>query len=237
VALLDTPIVSDSDQLNQLLLPSLAVGEGDSGGSPSNTLTHGTAMVETLYRSLASASNDPEGTPVRILPIDIYAGKEASTTFDVLEGLLLAAASGADVINLSLGGADPSPLLQDAVQTLRSQGVLVVAAAGNQPTTAPVFPAAYPEVLAVTAVDRAGNIAEYANRGDFVDLAGPGTSIVQFDNQAYLGTGTSYASAFITGQAAAYLSAPEANPEAVDLLLRERYGLRARPENPPGAGP
>jgi len=233
VALLDTLVATDSPELSQLLLPTLAVGDSDPGSQPSDTLTHGTAMAETLYRSLASASNDPDGTPVRILPIDIYAGNEATTTFDVLEGLLLAAANGADVINLSLGGADPSPFLQDAVQTLRNQGVLVVAAAGNQPTTAPVFPAAYPEVLAVTAIDGDGNIAAYANRGEFIDLAGPGTSIVQFENQAYLGTGTSYASAYITGQAAAYLSAPEASPDVVDLLLRERYGVRDKPGDAP----
>ena len=56
-----------------------------------------------------------------------------------------------------------------------------------------------------------------------------------FLGASYLGTGTSYASAFITGQAAAYLSAPEASPEAVDLLLRERYGLRAKPQDTPRA--
>jgi hypothetical protein len=233
VALLDTPVATDSPELSQLLLPSLSVGDAGAGSRPSGTLTHGTAMAETLYRSLASVSNDPDGTPVRILPVDIYGDNEATSTFDVLDGLLLAAANGADVINLSLGGADPSPLLQDAVQTLRAQGVLVVAAAGNQPTTAPVFPAAYPEVLAVTAVDGEGNIANYANRGEFIDLAGPGTSIVQHDNQAYLGTGTSYASAYITGQAAAYLSAPEASPDVVDLLLRERYGVRSKPGDAP----
>lgn len=224
VALLDTSLASTSSELSQLLLPALSVEAG--APPPTEPLTHGTAMAETLYRSLAGASSDPEGTPVRILPVDIYAGKEATTTFDVIEGLLLAAANGADIINLSLGGTEPSPLLQDAVQTLRSQGVLVIAAAGNLPTTAPVFPAAYPEVLAVTAVDPNGKLADYANRGDFIDLVGPGMSIIQHDNHAYLGTGTSYASAYITGQAAAYLSAPNTNPDAVDLLLREHHGVQ-----------
>lgn len=189
-------------------------------------------MAETLYSSLASASDPETGTPVRILPIDIYGGKEATTTFDVLDGLLLAAAGGARVINLSLGGNEPSPMLQDAVQALRAQGVIVIAAAGNEPTTNPVFPAAYPEVLAVTAADRSGDLADYANRGEFIDLIAPGTSVFKHDQQAYLGTGTSYAAAYISGQAAAYFTQPQANPEAVDALLRQQFGLRQKPGPP-----
>jgi hypothetical protein len=227
VALLDTPIATDSPELSELLLPAVSVsGEP---AAPANSLTHGTAMAETLLRSLAEASNDPEGTPVRILPVDIYGGHEATTTFDVVNGLLAAAEQGADVINLSLGGEEPSPLLQEAVQALRSQGVVVIAAAGNQPTTAEVFPAAYPEVLAVTASDPSGNLATYANRGEFIDLVGPGSSVVQFDNQAYLGTGTSYASAYISGAAAAFLASPEADGAALDDYLRAHYGFRSAP--------
>ncbi|MFM1944145.1 MAG: hypothetical protein RI897_3127 [Verrucomicrobiota bacterium] len=230
VAILDTPVSQPSAELNNLLLPALSVG--DPSNPPSETVSHGTAMAETLYSSLASASDPETGTPVRILPIDIYGGKEATTTFDVLDGLLLAAAGGARVINLSLGGNEPSPMLQDAVQALRAQGVIVIAAAGNEPTTNPVFPAAYPEVLAVTAADRSGDLADYANRGEFIDLIAPGTSVFKHDQQAYLGTGTSYAAAYISGQAAAYFTQPQANPEAVDALLRQQFGLRQKPGPP-----
>ena len=74
---------------------------------------------------------------------------------------------------------------------LGERGVLFLAAAGNEPTTAPNYPAAYPEVLAVTAGGRNGQLASYANRGDFVDVAAPGSSIIHFDGKAYLVSGTS----------------------------------------------
>ena len=93
---------------------------------------------------------------VRILPIDVYGSNPATTTFDVGRGIYAAAEAGPTVINLSLGTDSNSPFLYRLIQDVSNQGVLVVAAAGNQPVTTPVYPAAYPEVLAVTASDRAG---------------------------------------------------------------------------------
>jgi hypothetical protein len=225
VALLDTAVAVDSPALKDFMLPALAVTE--SVAAVPQTLTHGTAMAETLLRSLALHSPEPGGSTVRILPVDVYGAQPVTSTFDIVNGLLVAAGAGASVINLSLGSEGASPLLQDTIRALRNSGVLVIAAAGNVPTDARVFPAAYPEVLAVTAADTHGNVAHYANYGGFVDLLGPGTSLVKFDNRVYQGTGTSYATAHISGAAAAYLATAGATPAGVEAALRQHYGYSA----------
>jgi subtilisin family serine protease len=223
VALLDTAVSPSSALLKEFLLPEVRIV--DSGEPPSDPLSHGTAMAETLLRALASVSTDPAGSPVRILPVDIYGGRPLTTTFDVVGGLAAAAREGAQLINLSLGSDGPSPLMEQTLLSLRDQGVLIIAAAGNQPTTQPVYPAAYTDVLAVTAASRQGEIAPYANRGAFIDLLAPGTSIVQVNQQAFVGTGTSYATAYISGVAAGYLARPNTTPATVTSALRQEYGF------------
>jgi thermitase len=140
---------------------------------------------------------------VRVLPIDVYGAGGVTTTFDVANAVARAAREGADVINLSLGGAEPSALLQRVLRQAVEAGALPVAAAGNQPTTAPTYPAAYGETLAVTAGDRRGAVASYANRGEFVDVIAPGTSIVDHNGRAYVVSGTSAATASVSGLATA----------------------------------
>ena len=104
-----------------------------------------------------------------------------------------AVSEGADIINLSFGGPDPSGTLARAINDAISQGVVVVAAAGNDGGATPNFPAAFPGVISVGALDSMGNIAPYSNRG--ADVFAPGT--------AYNGMqGTSFAAPYIAGQIA-----------------------------------
>ncbi len=226
VALVDTAVASDQSALKAFLLPTISVVE--SAAPTTSELTHGTAMAQTLLQSLSQTQRDPAGTTVRILPVDVYGQSPETSTFDVVRGLLAAAQQGPAVINLSLGSDGDSPLLRDTIASLSKQGVLVVAAAGNSPQTTLVYPAAYPDVLAVTAGDRSGQIAPYANRGAFIDLVAPGTSILQHGQQTFLGTGTSYSAAFITGAAAGLLSSPgERTASDVETTLRQRYGVQS----------
>jgi serine protease len=80
----------------------------------------------------------------------------------------------ADVINLSLGGGGPIAAAQVVFNQARAAGVIVVAAAGNDSSDIPTFPASYDNVVSVTAVDLNRNPAPYANFGDHVDVAAPG---------------------------------------------------------------
>ena len=198
VGLIDTPVQPLGGGLDAFLLPSIAVA-GES--QPNSGLpTHGTSMAETILRSLAAMGNG--GSSAQILPVDVYGKSPTSTTFDVAYGIYQAVNAGANPINLSLGSSGDSTFLHNVIQSAYQQGVLFFAAAGNEPVTTPTYPAAYPEVVAVTAGDRQGQIASYANRGSFVDIVAPGSSIVYFNGQAYYVSGTSAATAYATGMAA-----------------------------------
>ena len=103
--------------------------------------------------------------------------------------------------------------------------ILFFGAAGNQPTGNPTYPAAFPDVVAVTAGDRQGNIAPYANYGSFVDAIAPGTSLVDYQGQSYLVRGTSAATAYVSGTAAGYRAAGNP-PQNVETFLRQTLAPR-----------
>jgi subtilisin family serine protease len=125
---------------------------------------------------------------VRIRPVRVLGVGGFGEDYDVAQGVLYAAGlpadngangtvrapSGAQIINLSLGGPDTSTPLHNAIIAAANAGALVVAAAGNADTSAPSYPAAYPEVLAVAAVGPDGLRAPYSNYGPYVALAAPG---------------------------------------------------------------
>ncbi len=107
----------------------------------------------------------------------------------------------ADVISMSLGGPD-SPTLRDAVQYAYSYGVVLVAAAGNEGASQPSYPAAYPEVIAVGAVDSNYQVPSWSNRNH--DLAAPGVNILStWNNGGYAyASGTSMACPHVSGTVA-----------------------------------
>jgi hypothetical protein len=224
VGLIDTAVQRDGTPLGGFLLPAINVGTD--AQMPNSQPTHSTAMAETILRSIAA--NQPSGaTPVRILPVDVFGDSSSTTTFDIADGISQAVKSGARLINLSLASESDSLLLRTVIGNSASQGVVFFAAAGNTPTTAPSFPAAYPEVTAVTAVEKNGSLASYANRGAFVDVVASGTSLVQFNNQGWLVTGTSASTATATGFAASLVAtAGKSAPEA-QAIVQSRWSAKA----------
>src|SRR5258706_2121929 len=167
IGLIDTAIQKQGTGIESFLLPGFSVA-GDSN-PPDNQPTHGTSMSETILRALSIALQSGDGSTVRILPVDVYGNQPSTSTFDVAMGIYKAVEQGANPINLSLGSDGDSPFLHRVIQSSHDQGVLFFAAAGNEPVTSPTFPAAYNEVIAVTAGTSKGVIAPYANYGDFVD--------------------------------------------------------------------
>lgn len=200
VGLIDTAVQPQGSGIEKFLLPSISV-VGDTQ-VPAGQPTHGTSMAETILQAVASTYDQNASTSIRILPVNVYSSGDTTTTFDVANGIVQAVNAGAKVINLSLGGDGDSTLLHKIIQDAAQRGIFFTAAAGNDASTAPTFPAAYPEVIAVTAGGKNG-LAAYANRGDFVDAVAPGTSIISFQNQSYLVTGTSASTANFTGWLAA----------------------------------
>jgi hypothetical protein len=224
IGLVDTAVQPNGTVLKDFLLPGVSVA-GPSDLSTSQ-ITHGSGMAETILYGLARTPEAADGTAVRILPIDVYGDSPSTTTFGVALGIQAAINGGADVVNLSLGTEQDSPMVRALIQAGHARGVVFIAAAGNEPVTTPTYPAAYPEVVAVTAIDRTGQIASYANRGSFVDLAASGSSVVPFDGQSYMMVGTSTATANVSAIAAALMSATGKRGADAENLLRAAANLK-----------
>ena len=226
VGLVDSMVQSKQGGVSDLILPGISVA-GDGTTTAADGPSHGTAMAETILKSLAELRSSSGSTSVRILPVDVYGGSESTSTFDVAKGIYEAINRGATIINLSLGSDGNAQYLQDVIASGHSQGVIFLAAAGNEPVTTPTYPAAYPGVIAVTAETTSGQIADYANRGSFVQAGAPGQSIVFFNNQAYLVTGTSVSAAFASGLAAGMKENTGQSLADVEAALRKALALPA----------
>lgn len=149
------------------------------------------------------------GPAINLYAIKVLNASGSGYLSDVIEGIQWAVANGMQVINMSLGADSDVQSLHDAVIAAKNAGVVIVAAAGNSGGSV-IFPAAYPEVIAVSAIDQNNTIASWSSRGPEVDLAAPGVSIYS----TYKGTGyatlsgTSMATPHVSGVAALVLNTP-----------------------------
>ncbi|MBI1862132.1 MAG: S8 family serine peptidase [Deltaproteobacteria bacterium] len=137
----------------------------------------------------------------------------ANNLSNLVRSIHYAAANGADIINFSGGGVEPAESELKAVRAAREMGVLIVTAAGNQGRSNDLFgsyPANYPvdNILSVASVDSENKVLPSSNYGQRVHLAAPGSEILSTLPQGGLGrlTGTSQATAYVTGAAAFLMS-------------------------------
>jgi subtilisin family serine protease len=141
------------------------------------------------------------------MPIRVLDANGRGNTFVLAYAIEYAVANGADIINLSLGADCDSDVLKEAIDAALANNVLVVAAAGNDGSNVPQCPAKYFGVIGVTAVRSDNSVPEWANYGDWVQLAAPGegitSTIVGPEGAGYASwSGTSMATPFVTGAAA-----------------------------------
>ena len=197
IGLIDTAVQRSGGPYDAFLLPGISV-TGDAP-PPTDQPGHGPAMFETLMRGISFGNEGDTLSRVRVLPVDVYGNSGSTTTYEVAEGVLRAMQQGAQIINLSLGSEGDTPYLYQVIRSGTESGRIFIGSAGNQPVTTPTFPAAYAEVIAVTAGDAPGHLAPYANRGSFVDAMAPGTSVVSYNGQAWRVNGTSPAAAYLSG--------------------------------------
>jgi len=198
VGLIDTGVQSLGSQLDKFMMPAVNV-TGDTTTLSTTTPTHGTAMAQTILNGVSKQGNS---SSVRILPVNVFGNGETATSYNVALGVQAAVDGGATVLNMSVAGTTDSSVLNDIVQQALAKGVVIFAAAGNQPVTTPNYPAAIPGVNAVTALSAPGQLASYADYGSFVEMALPGNSLIYLGTQPWVVQGTSPATAFATGVAA-----------------------------------
>lgn len=248
VAVLDTAFKLDHPDLAGRWLPGTDVSDGDDDVNPpiqnfQEWSSHGTHVAGTI----GAQGNNGIGVVgvawegVRLIPIKCFPsdGGGGTPTSDVVLGLDAALIRGAQVVNMSLGGPFPNPALAQKVAQLHNAGVILVASAGND--AGPVgYPAAYPEVIAVSALASNNNLASYSNFGPEISIAAPGGDFLgdgsQLDPEQIVSTvfnilpgmgdapvngyesysGTSMASPHVAGAAAILLSAgvPASNVRA-----------------------
>ena len=153
----------------------------------------------------------------RLMPVKVLDANGTGTFADVAAGMIWATDQGAQVINLSFGGGNSSQVLQDAVNYADSKGVVLVAAAGNSGNSFVLYPARYPQVIAVAATDFSNLHAGFSNYGPEVDLSAPGESIysTSIGGYGYL-SGTSMSTPFVSGLAAILRGIPgNSSPGAI----------------------
>lgn len=159
---------------------------GDDSNLDGSSSFHGTHVAGTV----AAATNNAVGISgvaggVRIMPLRVLGKNGVGTSSDIIQSLRFAGgdpnnSSGtvpnqtADIINLSLGSTSSSQAEQDLYNWLATQDILVVAAAGNSNSSTPDYPAAYNNVISVSATNISNQRAYYSNFGSTIDVAAPG---------------------------------------------------------------
>jgi filamentous hemagglutinin family protein len=183
---------------------------------------HGTAMAGAIVSRARLLGVAPAAKILAVRAFGESASAYEGTSFNILKGIEWAMSQGARVINMSFAGPrDPS--LERAFKAARQKGVVLVAAAGNAgPKSAPLYPAADPSVIAVTAVDSQDRVFRGANQGTQVSVSAPGVDILApAPDQAYqMSTGTSIATAHVSGVVALMLERdPSLSPDEVRRIL------------------
>lgn len=228
VGIVDTGVDLKHPDLQGRLLKGYNVIEPDK--EPSDDVGHGTHVAGIISANV----NNGEGIAGmmwggKILPVKALDKSGSGTTYSVAQGIIWATDHGAKVINMSLGNYADAQFLHEAIKYAYDRDVVLIAATGNDNTERPGYPAAYPEVLSVSATDYNLQKASFSNYGDYIDVMAPGESIASTypDNQYAALSGTSMASPHVAALAALIRSVnPELkNTEVMDIIRKNVIDL------------
>jgi subtilisin family serine protease len=226
LAVVDSGVDLLHPDLEDRLLPGRDFVNDDD--SPDDDFGHGTQVA-----TIAAASTDNRtglagvAWRAKVLPVKVLDRQGRGTDADIAAGITWAVDHGADVINLSFGGPQPSQTLAAAVDHARSHNVVIVSAAGNAHAPSVDFPADLDGVIAVSATDRLGNLAWFSNYGPGIDVAAPGIDVLTgtYDGPYRRTEGTSFAAPIVAG--IALLTRARFPGDAADAVIaRIRRGAR-----------
>ena len=226
--------------------------QDDVDGSSSFHGTHVAGIIAASSDNRTGAASIAWNT--KIMPLRVL-GKGGGTTYDIMEAVKYAAGlendSGivlsdpVEIINLSLGGEGATSYEREIYSEVRDRGIIVVASAGNDGSDVAIYPAAYENVVSVSAVTIDETLASYSNYGSTVDVAAPGGSSTDTNWDGYMdgvlstsgddssgsiemtyafATGTSLAAPHVSGVVALMKSLyPGLAPDEFDSLLAGGY--------------
>ena len=170
------------------------------------TYGHGTAVASLIAGSHPSA---PGVAPAAGL-VSVRVGDESgkADSYALAAGILASLDAGVQIINISMGTTEDNPLIREAVVMAQSRGVVIVAASGNSKRDEACYPAAYPGVISVGAVDARGTHLDFSNYGSSLSVTAPGylVSAAWPGNRFARISGTSASAPIVTGAIAATMS-------------------------------
>jgi len=219
IAVLDTGVDLSQPDLRGGLVPGYNVVGGDN--EPSDDNGHGTRTAGIVG---ARSDNDLGISGVcprcSIMPVKVAAANGSASWLNVASGITWAADHGASVISLSLGGG-PSDAVAAAIGYAERKGVLVVAAAGNNGSSEPFYPAADPGVLGVAGTQRSGDLYGWSDYGSWVSVAAPGCDTTTFVGGSFgQFCGTSASTPVVAGLAGLALSySPTASADTIERAI------------------
>ncbi|MGB7254135.1 MAG: S8 family serine peptidase, partial [Xanthobacteraceae bacterium] len=227
VAVIDSEIDAKHPDLDGAVVKGFDALAGSDTPHP-----HGTSIAGAIAARGKLMGIAPGVQILAVHAFDDSPGEAKGTSFAIDKGLQWAADNNARVVNMSFAGP-ADPMLARMLAAAYAKGIVLIAAAGNGgPQSEPLYPAADPDVIAVTATDNAEHVFALANRGRYIAVAAPGVDILALapgDTYA-LTSGTSIAAAHVSGIAALLL---ERNPALKPGDIRSILIATAKPIGPP----
>lgn len=182
---------------------------------------HGTHVAGIIAAEINNSVGGAGVAPkTKIMPINVFQGEDAYAS-DTIEAIYRAVDHGADIINMSLGSYYYSTLYQEAIDYAHEAGVVVVAAAGNESTDEPAYPASYDHVVSVASTTPWDDTSYFSNYGPTIDVSAPGSYIYSTLPEDDYGemSGTSMASPVVSG-VVALIKANEPNLTGDQIVTR-----------------
>jgi subtilisin family serine protease len=216
--------------------PELANSVADSFdalGSSEGPHVHGTGIAGAIVAHAKLMGSAPEARLLAIRAFGAGSKGAESTSYVILRGLNYAAEHGAQIINMSFAGPK-DPLIERGIAATAARGILMVAAAGNAGAKSPpLYPAANPNVIAVSGTDAQQKLFAASNRGNHIAISAPGADIFlpAPDEKYQIASGTSFSAAYVSGVAALML---ERNPALKPNDVRAILAKTARDLGAPG---
>ncbi len=194
----------------------------DALGSTEGPHIHGTGIAGAIVAHARLMGSAPEARIIAIRAFGGTTGGAESSSYIILRSLNYAAEHGAQIVNMSFAGPKDA-VIERAIAATDARGLVLIAAAGNAGAKSPpLYPAANPNVIAVSATDQQDKLFTASNRGNYIALAAPGVDIFlpAPDGKYQMTSGTSFAAAYVSGVAALLLERNYAlKPEALRMTL------------------
>lgn len=231
VAIVDTGIDERHEALEGKVIDGVNLSDSR---TRSDVLGHGTHVAGIIAAATDNEIGIAGAAPDARL-LNVKAGDDSGMVWPsaVAEAIVWAVDNGASIISMSLVLPATSPALEEAVDYAWSRGVVLVAAAGNNGSSIPVYPACHARVIGVAATDIDGSLWVRSNYGDWVEVCAPGVEIYSTlpGNGYGYWSGTSMATAHVAAIAAlAFTTVTDANGDGflndeVTARLKAAFGF------------